>query len=83
MIVRERDAKHGSGKHHHDGALQFDGSFGIHDVDLWRCEQRGPETFGAGCAINSGSIGGCPQTSGCHHGHRRENEDVLRADALR
>jgi hypothetical protein len=24
MIVRKRDAKHGSGEHRHDGALQFD-----------------------------------------------------------
>ena len=32
MIVRERDAKHGPGKHHRDGALQFDGFFRIHLV---------------------------------------------------
>jgi hypothetical protein len=30
MIVRQRDAKHGSGKHRHDGALQFNGFFRIH-----------------------------------------------------
>ncbi len=34
MIVRERDAKHGSGKHRHDRAFQFDGFFRIHDIDL-------------------------------------------------
>ncbi len=32
MIVRERDTKHSPGQHGHDGALQFDGFFGIHDV---------------------------------------------------
>ncbi len=32
MLVRERDAKHRPGKHHHDGALQFDGFFRIHLV---------------------------------------------------
>jgi hypothetical protein len=32
MIVRERDAKHRSWKHHHDGALQFDGLLRIHTV---------------------------------------------------
>ena len=34
MLVRKRDAKHGSGKHHRDGALQFDGFFRIHSVAL-------------------------------------------------
>ncbi len=32
MVVRERDTKHSPGQHRHNGALQFDGSFGIHDV---------------------------------------------------
>jgi hypothetical protein len=32
MIVRQRDAKHGSGKHRHDGAFQFDGFFRIHSL---------------------------------------------------
>jgi hypothetical protein len=32
MIVRERDAKHGSREHRHDGALQFDGLFRIHSA---------------------------------------------------
>jgi hypothetical protein len=31
-LVRERDAKHGPRQHHHDGALQFDGFFRIHDI---------------------------------------------------
>jgi hypothetical protein len=31
-IVRERDAKHGSGQHHHDGALQLDRFLRIHDA---------------------------------------------------
>ena len=31
MIVRERDTKHGPGQHRHNGALQFDGFFGIHN----------------------------------------------------
>ncbi len=30
-LVRKRDAKHGPGKHRHDGALHFDGFFRIHD----------------------------------------------------
>jgi hypothetical protein len=34
MLVRKRDAKHGPGKHHRDGALQFDGFFRIHSVAL-------------------------------------------------
>jgi hypothetical protein len=34
MIVRERDAKHRSRKHRHDGAFQLDDFFRIHDVDL-------------------------------------------------
>jgi hypothetical protein len=34
MIVRERNAKHGSRKHAHNGALQFDCFFGAHDVIL-------------------------------------------------
>jgi hypothetical protein len=29
-IVRERDAKHGSGQHHRDGALQLDRFLRIH-----------------------------------------------------
>jgi hypothetical protein len=32
MLVRERDAKHRPGKHHRDGALQFDGFVRIHLV---------------------------------------------------
>lgn len=32
MIVRQRDTKHSPGQHRHNGALQFDGFFGIHDV---------------------------------------------------
>ena len=32
MIVRERDAKHGPGQDHHDGALQFDRLFRIHNI---------------------------------------------------
>ena len=31
MIVRERDAKHGPGQDHHDGALQLDRFLRIHD----------------------------------------------------
>jgi hypothetical protein len=34
MVVRKRDAEHGSGQHHHDYALQFDGFFRIHDCSL-------------------------------------------------
>ena len=36
MIVRERDAKHGPGQDHHDGAFQFDGFFRIHDACVFR-----------------------------------------------
>jgi hypothetical protein len=32
MIVRERDAEHGSWKHHRDGALQLDCFLRIHDA---------------------------------------------------
>jgi hypothetical protein len=32
MLVRKRDAKHRPGKHHGDGALQFDGFVRIHLV---------------------------------------------------
>jgi hypothetical protein len=32
MIVRQRDAKHGSGQHRHDSALQLDGFFRIHTI---------------------------------------------------
>lgn len=32
MVVRKRDAKHGSRKHRRNGALQFDGFFRIHDA---------------------------------------------------
>jgi hypothetical protein len=32
MLVRKRDAKHRPGKHHRDGALQFNGFFRIHLV---------------------------------------------------
>jgi hypothetical protein len=34
MLVRKRDAKHRPGKHHRDGALQFDGFVRIHAFDL-------------------------------------------------
>ena len=37
MVVRERDTKHSPGQHRHNGALQFDGSFGIHDVMFRSC----------------------------------------------
>jgi hypothetical protein len=32
MIVRKRDAKHGSGEHRHNGALQFNSFFRIHQL---------------------------------------------------
>jgi hypothetical protein len=32
MIVRKRDTKYSPGQHRHNGALQFDGFFGIHEV---------------------------------------------------
>jgi hypothetical protein len=32
MIVRKRDAKHGSGQHRHNSALQLNGFFRIHSV---------------------------------------------------
>ncbi len=34
MIIRKCDAKHGARKHRHDGALQCNGFFGIHDVNV-------------------------------------------------
>jgi hypothetical protein len=33
-LVRERDAKHGSGQYHHDGALQLDRFLRIHDAHV-------------------------------------------------
>ena len=47
MIVRERDAKHGSGQHRHDSALQLDGFFRIHTVaaDVSFISNVGPENF--------------------------------------
>jgi len=43
MVVRKRDAKHGPGKHRHDGAFHFNGFFGIHNSDLFLscCQQHG------------------------------------------
>jgi hypothetical protein len=34
MIVRKRDTEHGSRKHRHNGALQFDRFLGIHDAHI-------------------------------------------------
>ena len=76
MIVRQRDAKHRPGQHTHDGALQADGFCPIHDDDL--AISAAPNAFGAGCAINSGSTGDCPQ-----NGSRRKDADALRVDVLR
>src|SRR5437660_4145334 len=47
MIVRERDAKHGSRQHRHDSALQLDGFFRIHTVaaDVSFISNVGPENF--------------------------------------
>jgi len=47
MIVRERDAKHGSGQHRHDSALQLDGFFRIHAVatGVSCISNVGPENF--------------------------------------
>jgi hypothetical protein len=47
MIVRECDAKHGSGEHRHDGPLQFDGFFRIHSVvaGVSRVSNVGPENL--------------------------------------
>ena len=44
MIVRERDAKHGSGQHRHDGTLQLDGFFRIHKF-ISSASNVGPEKF--------------------------------------
>jgi hypothetical protein len=44
MIVRERDAKHGPGQDHHDGALQFDGFFRIHDAYFSRVRAIGSQS---------------------------------------
>ena len=33
-VVRKRDTKHGPGEHRHDGALQFDRFFGVHNFDV-------------------------------------------------
>ncbi len=76
VIVRERDAKHRPRQHAHDGALKADCFFGIHYVDV--ANSAAPNAFGAGCAINSGSTGDCPQ-----NGSRRKDADALRVDVLR
>jgi hypothetical protein len=47
MIVRQRDAKHGSGEHRHNGTLQFNGFFRIHSVaaGVSPASNVGPEKF--------------------------------------
>src|SRR5262249_46357232 len=77
MIVSERDAKHRSGKHRHDDALQFNRLIRIHAWSL-------------GTAIESIAVellpfvlwftSACLQTSADHR--RREDAVAPRADAL-
>src|SRR5438045_2960117 len=54
MIVREGNAKHGSGKHRHDGALQLNGFFRVHISMLATLRTARPQKSfsGPGCAIN-------------------------------
>ena len=88
MIVRKCDAEHGSGQHHHDGALQYDGFFRIHDIRLG--------LIFTNCGVEGGKAdarlhkrrqlnrftSAYQQTSAFYH-YRREGGDALRADALR
>ncbi len=76
VIVRQRDAEHRPGQHTHDRALQGDGFCHIHNDDL--AISAAPNVFGAGCAINSGSTGDCPQ-----NGSRRKDAAGLPVDELR
>ena len=79
MIVRERDAKHGSGQHRHDGALQLDGFFRIHT--LVRVTSA-PKSF-QGRHLNC-STGESPRSDASRRRRRRlADADALRADALR
>ena len=82
MIVRKRDAKHGSGKHRHNGAFQLNGFFRIHISILQDCEQRGPKkVFRGRLRDQYGSTGDCPQTGVFRR--RRTDAAALRAGALR
>jgi hypothetical protein len=83
MIVRERDAKHGSGEHRHDGALQFDGFFRIHSdvAGVSRVSNVGPENFSG--PTSKPFTGESPQSDASRRRRRPEDADALRADALR
>jgi hypothetical protein len=82
MIVRECDAKHGSGEHRHDGALQFDGFFRIHSdvVGVSRVSNVGPENFSG---PTSNLFTGESPRSDASRRRRLEDADALRVDALR
>jgi len=48
MVIRERDAKHRSGEHRLDGALNFNCLFRIHHVDLGDvANSAAPKAYGA------------------------------------
>jgi hypothetical protein len=51
VIVRERDAEHGSRKHRRDGAFQFDDFFRIHDVNLATLKNHGMAGGQAGARV--------------------------------
>ena len=56
MLIRKRDAEHGSGQHHLNGTLQFDGFFRIHEIRLgsplqiavWKAVKPAPVCTSAG-----------------------------------
>jgi hypothetical protein len=79
-LVRERDAEHGPGQDHRDGALQFNGFFRIHDgYVLGRGDSPQPPSHL--CSLTSDFTGDCRQTSASRPRHA--DADALRADALR
>ena len=82
MIVRKRNAKHGTREHRCDHPLQLDRFFRIHYFNFGDATDSAcPKRFsGAPAAqINSGSSGDCRRTDAS----RRKDVDALRADALR
>jgi len=83
MVIRKRDAKHGSGKHCHDGALHCNGFFRIYHVHL-----RGALANSALPKLRGRAAQSTPLFSGENQRTdavrlRLEGGDALHADVLR
>ena len=81
MVVRKRDAKHGPGKHRHDGALYCDRFFRIYHVHL-----RVALANSAAPKLRGRAAQSIPPFTGENQRRdaaRPEGADVVRADALR